>query len=281
MTSKYIKLPPEIISSLEAKPLFRDLAVFSTGYRVGDSKIGWHTKKEATKNAFFHYCLSGEGWIAVGGERQPIAAGDLIICRPHLEHTYGTSKENPWETRWVYFQGDLIDAYIDLIDSNSEKPIILKHMDAHRLRPLMEILRLMEKGYAEIYMLHAANVLKSLLTSVSYQSDAIDTLDHKLENLMTYMMANIDQNLSLDQLASIMSMSKDYFTKVFYRRYGYTPIDYFIRMKIQEACHLLTTTDKTIKEIGLMLGYGDSLYFSRVFKKKCGYPPSDYRKLVL
>ena len=48
--------------------------------------------------------------------------------------------------------------------------------------------------------------------------------------------------------------------------------------KLIEAKNLLTTTDKTIAEIGFELGYNEKSYFTSVFKRKAGLTPSEFRK---
>ncbi|RKD91628.1 helix-turn-helix domain-containing protein [Mangrovibacterium diazotrophicum] len=48
--------------------------------------------------------------------------------------------------------------------------------------------------------------------------------------------------------------------------------------KLIEAKNLLTTTDKTIAEIGFELGYNEKSYFTSVFKRKAGITPSEFRK---
>ena len=48
--------------------------------------------------------------------------------------------------------------------------------------------------------------------------------------------------------------------------------------KLIEAKNLLTTTDKTIAEIGFDLGYSEKAYFTAVFKKKSGQTPSEFRE---
>lgn len=48
--------------------------------------------------------------------------------------------------------------------------------------------------------------------------------------------------------------------------------------KLIEAKNLLTTTDKTIAEIGFDLGYNDNAYFTAVFKKKSGQTPTEFRE---
>lgn len=48
--------------------------------------------------------------------------------------------------------------------------------------------------------------------------------------------------------------------------------------KLLEAKNLLTTTDKTIAEIGFDLGYNEKAYFTAVFKKKSGQTPTEFRE---
>ncbi len=48
--------------------------------------------------------------------------------------------------------------------------------------------------------------------------------------------------------------------------------------KLIEAKNLLSTTDKTVAEIGFDLGYNDNAYFTAVFKKKSGQTPTEFRE---
>lgn len=48
--------------------------------------------------------------------------------------------------------------------------------------------------------------------------------------------------------------------------------------KLLEAKNLLTTTDKTVAEIGFDLGYNEKAYFTAVFKKKSGQTPTEFRE---
>jgi YesN/AraC family two-component response regulator len=61
-------------------------------------------------------------------------------------------------------------------------------------------------------------------------------------------------------------------------RPGYSPKDYFIHLKVQRACGLLSRSDKTIHEIAYEMRYSDPYYFSRLFKKVIGISPRRYRE---
>ncbi|MGE7057069.1 helix-turn-helix domain-containing protein, partial [Paenibacillus glucanolyticus] len=72
-------------------------------------------------------------------------------------------------------------------------------------------------------------------------------------------------------------LSVPHFTFRFKEATGYSPIDYYLRLKIQLACQHLDLTGQSIKEISHRLGFQDPYYFSRLFKKIMGKSPSDYR----
>ena len=54
-------------------------------------------------------------------------------------------------------------------------------------------------------------------------------------------------------------------------------MDYFMQMKIQQACQLLDFTDRSIKDIAITMGFDDPYYSSKRFKQVIGLPPQRYR----
>jgi len=102
--------------------------------------------------------------------------------------------------------------------------------------------------------------------------------DMSMEKVITYMLDNINVNLSLDQLSTYANISKYHFVRLFKNKTGYTPIDYFNRLKIQKACELLETSPAKINMISSSLGFSNPYYFSTAFKKIVGQSPQSYRQ---
>ena len=92
-----------------------------------------------------------------------------------------------------------------------------------------------------------------------------------------YMKENLDKPLRAATLAAIAKMSLPHYFVTFKRCTGSTPIDYFIKLRMDRARDLLASTSCSVKEIAGVLGYDDPLYFSRVFKSVNNTTPTLYR----
>jgi hypothetical protein len=57
-------------------------------------------------------------------------------------------------------------------------------------------------------------------------------------------------------------LSPSHFSRLFKEQTSYAPIDYFIHLKVQDACRLLFLTSLTLDEISYKLGYEDPAYSS-------------------
>jgi AraC-like DNA-binding protein len=99
----------------------------------------------------------------------------------------------------------------------------------------------------------------------------------RIESTISYMKEHLDQPLRAATLASVAKMSLPHYFVIFKRCTGSTPIDYFIRLRMERARELLATTTCSVKEIAGVLGYDDPLYFSRVFKSVSQTTPTQYR----
>ena len=91
------------------------------------------------------------------------------------------------------------------------------------------------------------------------------------------MYRNLGRAMTLDELAEEVGLSKSYLHQIFVAHTGRAPLEFFSRLKVEEACKLLKATDHSIGEIAQRVGFGDPYYFSRLFKKAVGVSPKKYR----
>ncbi len=89
---------------------------------------------------------------------------------------------------------------------------------------------------------------------------------------------HLSGNISLDELAKSIGVSKNTAMRVFRADTGMAITEYFTRRKIEEAIRLICESDFSFRHIAESLGFQSPEYFSRVFKKYTGLSPTEFSK---
>jgi len=111
-----------------------------------------------------------------------------------------------------------------------------------------------------------------------HSSQKYDKISNAVEYLHSHYMEN---NFRIDTLSSVAGISQRYFETLFRQKYGVTPKEYVLSLKIEQAKELLMSEKLLIRDIALMLGYSDIYHFGKIFTKKTGFTPSEYRSRFL
>jgi AraC-like DNA-binding protein len=102
--------------------------------------------------------------------------------------------------------------------------------------------------------------------------------DTKLKNILDYIYENYANEITLNDLATIASISKSECCRFFKRMLGTTPSSYINRYRINRSCEMLSGTDRTISQVALACGYNQFSYFSKLFRQSIGCTPKEYRR---
>jgi transcriptional regulator GlxA family with amidase domain len=84
--------------------------------------------------------------------------------------------------------------------------------------------------------------------------------------------------LDVPTLARIAHVSEAHFIRSFRAAFGETPNRYLQRRRVERAMWLLRSTDKSVTDICMDVGFSSLGTFSRVFRDVVGEPPSVYRE---
>jgi two-component system response regulator YesN len=96
--------------------------------------------------------------------------------------------------------------------------------------------------------------------------------------MIEYVHAHYAEDITLEQLAAQLYISKNYLNQLFKKVTGETFTNYVIRVRIEKAKALLMDGSYLIYEVSEMVGYQNVPYFSTLFKKYCGVSPSELMK---
>ncbi|HYH01744.1 MAG TPA: AraC family transcriptional regulator, partial [Bacillota bacterium] len=95
---------------------------------------------------------------------------------------------------------------------------------------------------------------------------------------LVYIQLNFTRDLSLEEVAEHVGVSKSYLSRVFPECAGEHFSAYLQRLRLERAKELLRYTNDHIYEIASKVGFWNSRYFSKVFQDAVGLTPADYRR---
>ncbi len=93
-----------------------------------------------------------------------------------------------------------------------------------------------------------------------------------------YIDEHYEEELGLNDISKRVSVSPQYFSKIFKEEIGVNFVEYIRMKRVEVAKEMLRSGQYSVKEICYKIGYNDPNYFSRLFKKIVGVSPSEYDK---
>lgn len=95
-----------------------------------------------------------------------------------------------------------------------------------------------------------------------------------------YIHTHLEDDLSLTRIAEKVALNPSYLSRWYKKHTGESISDYIIRLKIEKAKELLSSSTLKIHDISSKLGFTDPHYFFRFFKKAMKCTPNEYRDLM-
>lgn len=126
----------------------------------------------------------------------------------------------------------------------------------------------------------AVSIFRKLGIMNHLQEDCRDE-KKRIQEVVDYFNHNYEEDISLDKISDIASMSKFILIRKFKESTGMTPHDYLLNTRIMKSLEHLNNPKNKIIDVGVLSGFENQSYFSRIFKRKTGLTPSEYRKKVL
>lgn len=221
-----------------------------------------------------HRAMEGE----IQGKPIRFERGSFIWMSPGIEHHF-----------WIP-QGELpfTNYYIRLTLAHLGKSIALKNKimiqrDALSLEPLI-------RKFREEIQVHASYEeyqLRSLWTQISAETfrmnlptqkkEAMFSSEQKLK-LIHYHQEHVSQKPTPADLAKVLRLSHDYFSRVFKRTFSISPRQWLLQERMRLAALRLLESNLNITEVSDQFGYENVFMFSRQFKQIMGKSPRMYRK---
>lgn len=276
------------------------------------------TKDKDTKFPFSMYKESGEGRIIntrshktsmeiveitrgralvqIGTESKEAKAGDFLYIPPGMMFRL-ESLDGPASVRGMIFDEAIIEVNMENFDTEifymfyvQSKNKVTVFDENHPASPILA--RYMQESYDEYtakdvcYKLPIrANIYQMMTTLLRYYCGSKDEMDRmiyhnvlRLRPVITYISEHFKEKIYIEELAAMIGVSPDYFTKMFKESIGKTPIDYINGLRVNHSMYLLCTGELSMAEIAENIGFCNPNYFHKIFKQYMNTSPLAYRK---
>jgi len=99
-----------------------------------------------------------------------------------------------------------------------------------------------------------------------------------ISEVLEFIKKNITTNISIEALTDIVPLSRRNLEKKFKEATGYSVYQYILDKKVEYISNELLTTDKSLLDIAIEVGFNDIRNAYRIFKNKTGYTPLNFRE---
>lgn len=274
---RLIVLPIEVFADYVKHPQVKRMYLTDIGF-FPKAKHHYRERKEGVDQYIFFYCTDGKGIISVNGKQYELHKNEAFCIPRNQSHTYYACDDDPWSILWVHLKGE--DTKYFPLD---ECKIIHFSTDAstNRMFFLFDLLfRVLEVTHYSLGNFIYISQILNLILAETYcreKPKSISKENRYVTHIIRFMYKNLHRNLTLNEVLIEFGYSKSYLNEIFQKATKHSPMDFYLNIKMQEACKLLRSSDLLVYEIAQQLGYKDQYYFSRIFKKIIGVSPLTYR----
>lgn len=277
-----------IISNVETPVTY-----LRAGQFIGDE--GWKHADRIVDSPEIIVMTEGELYLSVGGEEIKANANTFLLI-PQGVRYFGT-KPSPQGTSffWCHFLFNSLEENYDraglkrcLEERYGNEPIITmpyysKKMNFTRLNILFNQLIdiIMNKRNNPFYLNYFLTSILMEISEETLDNEFYKNQEEKDSQMLLYIRewirVNLENKLSLENIAEEFNYNKSYLSRYFSERTGYTITEYIRKLRVDKAKTLLLSMPTPIEEIARSVGFSDVKYFMRSFKKSEGMTPTEFR----
>jgi AraC-like DNA-binding protein len=228
-----------------------------------------------------NYITKGTGIYENQSGRFLVKEGSVLVIHPGEWHRYKPLLKTGWTENYIGFKGKIADHFLRKNIFSEKQPVLQLGIHEELIDTHLKIMDLVEKEKPGYQQIASGMVVKFLGYIISFEKQKDFSgkwIASVIEEARFTMRQNIDRELDIEELARQRNIGYSYFRRMFKKYTGLSPGQYHLQLRMMRSKEMLVTTEKSIKEICLELGFQNIHYFSLIFKKKAGVTPTEFRK---
>lgn len=239
----------------------------------------YHLIRDNYDSLLITHILSGSFTYVKDGKHITARKGDTVILDCYKPHEYYT--DDSFESIWIHISGANSTDIFNEIESTEGN--LIKCKDIQHLRKLLFRVFDSMKGETPTtelnYSLDIYKIFTELLNPQSAKTKGEISYEDSVHKVKEYTAENLNENLTIKDLAKSVNMSSSHFSRVFKQQTGFSPYDYILISRLNRAKYLLQTTNMTIASVAYEVGFNSESNFIYYFTENEGISPGKFRKL--
>ena len=278
------------------EPPYRLLAYAREAYNYD-----WQEFEHMHPHTEIMFVTGGHGWLRANDKTVSLKKGTLVIITPFSSHTEISAADS--QLSYATFSVENITFIFDNdeetanseVNRNEEYTNINKQ-EQQRIfffdfsmyfNELFSILAYIEREQTEKKPFWEQAFLSEFdkfiifisrhmpLISLPHQPDSNPNV---LSNVHLYLRSQYAEDITLEKLSNYFFLNKYYLVHAFKEKYGISPMLFLNKCRCENAHRLLLTTNYSIAQIAISVGFSSIIHFSRTYKKFFNVSPTQTRK---
>lgn len=236
----------------------------------------YYIKRDTFHPLLLVYVCRGTFYLELGEEKYQASDGQILFFDCKQPHYY-YARDN-LEFYFVHFDGPQAHALCRYINQSSG--VLIDGENNEKVyRALCDMLRLYEDGGSES-VFASSNRLYQLMALLDnpIRSSRLQKNDDSINRAIAYIRANIGKRITLHELAEMSGLSDYYFSHLFKEMTGFSPSNFIIYSRIDQAKTLLSSTNLSVAQIARQIGYPNSSNLIVQFTRRVGLSPAQFRE---
>lgn len=234
-----------------------------------DCESGYKTDYVFRPFWLIHYVVSGSGILELKGQLYPVEAGSMFIVPPYVYSSYQADETHPWRYIWIGFEDNL-----NQLPNLLHTPVL--HLPgAGAIFTEMRTCKQLENGRGAFLI---GQLWKLVSLALESRTDA-GKMDY-IQKAILIMETEYIKPLHIEDIAKRLNLVRSYFSTLFQKQMGVTPVQYLINLRLEKAAELMAQHHIPPSAAATAVGYTDMSHFSKSFKQKYGKSPRNYVKAV-
>lgn len=245
-----------------------------------ECRRGWNVRERRLSDNLMLFVLEGEEEITVGGDRNRLRRGDVVVIPEFVPHRM---KIAPGCDRCRHFIAHWLAA--DITEGNpfaGFSSTFLHPEGADGVIRMVELIASLYEEKGEVASALLSTLLRQLMITeagaLRFSFPGLRIRDARIRKALGYIRDHYREDISVREMARFVNLGEVRFRTLFREETGMLPGSCLLHYRITHAADDMIRNSMGIKEAAFLNGFSSASYFCVVFRQIMLMTPGEYRK---